>query len=249
MFKKVKILSIIGKSINAGLKRMIIPEKEIDQFKMPLFISKKLQEDLEVIKNLETKFKINKIQNYNIGWDKSSASERVTRIFLGNLKIKNEDLPLITRLDGLELLNLDYNNITNIKLLRGLNSLRQLSLKKNQIKEIKDFDILTSLQDLNLSHNQISKIQGLGKLTKLEDLNLSNNQISKIEGLEKLTKLEKLSLYNNQIKSIKGLNSLENLSKWDLFNNRVMSIEGLENLTSLKKFMIKEDPYEFLHTI
>ena len=90
-----------------------------------VFQNKKLKRDLETIKSLETKFKINEIKNYK------TNNGRVTDIHLGHLKIKNEDLGIITRLDALELLNLDYNHISSIKALGSLKKLKRLSLVNN----------------------------------------------------------------------------------------------------------------------
>ena len=151
---------------------------------------------------------------------------------LSNLDLK--EIPTeITGLTSLTSLQLDRNQISEIKGLETLTSLTSLHLDRNQISEIKGLETLTSLTSLHLSGNQISEIKGLETLTSLTSLYLDRNQISEIKGLETLTSLTLLYLYSNQISEIKGLETLTSLTLLHLHSNQIKEIKGLEQLTSL----------------
>src|SRR4028118_505553 len=72
---------------------------------------------------------------------------------------------------------------------RKLSSLTELDLDNNQISDIKPLESLTNLTQLYLGNNKISDIKPLESLTNLVSLALENNQISDIKPLESLTKL------------------------------------------------------------
>ena len=80
-----------------------------------------------------------------------------------------------------------------------LSSLTELDLDDNQISDIKPLESLTNLTQLDLDANQISDIKPLESLTNLTLLFLENNQISDIKPLESLTKLTDLYLNGNPI--------------------------------------------------
>ena len=86
-----------------------------------------------------------------------------------------------------------------------LSSLTTLDLNNNQISDIKPLESLTNLTWLDLDNNQISDIKPLQSLTNLTWLSLRNNQISDIKPLESLTNLTVLVLSNNKISDIKPL--------------------------------------------
>jgi internalin A len=114
-----------------------------------------------------------------------------------------------------------------------LSSLITLNLDKNQISDIKPLESLTNLTEISLFGNKISDIKPLESLTNLTVLNLGDNQISDIKPLESLTNLTWLLLFKNQISDIKPLESLTNLTWLLLINNQISDIKPLESLTNL----------------
>jgi internalin A len=116
---------------------------------------------------------------------------------------------------------------------RKLSSLTELDLDKNQISDIKPLESLTNLTGLYLNNNQISDIKPLESLTNVALLGLENNQISDIKPLESLTNLALLALEKNQISDIKPLASLTNLTLLGLENNQINDIQPLQSLTNL----------------
>jgi internalin A len=113
-----------------------------------------------------------------------------------------------------------------------LSSLTHLELDNNQISDIKPLESLTNLSFLSLEKNQIRDIKPLESLTNLTWLVLDNNQIRDIKPLESLTNLTVLDLDNNQIRDIKPLQSLTNLLFIYLKNNQISDIKPLESLTT-----------------
>ncbi len=74
---------------------------------------------------------------------------------------------------------------------------RLLNLQDQQLTDVKWLEKRTQLKKLHLGGNQLTDTKGLEKLTQLKELNLSANQLTDVKGLEKLTKLEGLDLQYN----------------------------------------------------
>lgn len=75
-------------------------------------------------------------------------------------------------------MNLNENQITEIKGLENLSNLVELYLENNQISELGRIDSLNRLKDLWLSNNRIKKLDDLKFLSTLNTADLSDNQIS-----------------------------------------------------------------------
>jgi outer membrane protein assembly factor BamB len=87
-----------------------------------------------------------------------------------------------------------------IKLPEGLENLTQLTelqLNGNQLTDVKGLKKLTQLRWLTLAHNQLTDVKGLENLKQLRWLWLNDNQLTDVKGLENLTQLQKLYLNNN----------------------------------------------------
>ena len=78
-----------------------------------------------------------------------------------------------------------------------LEKVKYLDLDNNQLTDVKGLEKLTQLKILELSRNQLTNVKGLEKLTKLEWLALELNQLTSVKGLEKLTQLNRLNLRAN----------------------------------------------------
>ena len=87
------------------------------------------------------------------------------------------DLAGIEQAANLTMLNLNTNQITDVKPLAGLTKLTSLFLGGNQIVDVKPLIGLTELPHLDLHSNQITDITPLAGLTKLTLLDLSDNAI------------------------------------------------------------------------
>ncbi|CAI6356796.1 unnamed protein product [Macrosiphum euphorbiae] len=118
------------------------------------------------------------------------------------------DIESLAHLTELVTLNLNYNDITEVKYgaFPNLSKLQVLYLSENKIEniEIGVFNNLTSLNVLYLSDNQIHKLdlEMFKGLTKLNTLYLRNNMISNIPPgiFDSLTSLIYLQLDHNPLK-------------------------------------------------
>ena len=72
-----------------------------------------------------------------------------------------------------------------------------LNLQDQQLTDVKGLEKLTQLKKLHLGGNQLTDTKGLEKLTQLKELNLSANQLTDVKGLEKFTQLTVLNLGGN----------------------------------------------------
>ena len=123
------------------------------------------------------------------------------------MELTERDLEYMTSL------SFDDKKLTEVpKGLEKLTKLERLDLQYNQLTDMKGLENLTQLTRLDLDHNKLTHVKGLEKLTQLRELDLENYQLTSVKGLEKLTQLEWLYLNHNQLTSAKGLEklSLEN---------------------------------------
>ncbi len=129
-------------------------------------------------------------------------------------------------------LDLSRQGIRDISEIEGLDALLilgELDLNDNQITEIKGIENLKNLYNLNLSCNKLTEIRGLDTLLNLSELNLSENEITEIKGIENLKKLYSLNFSSNKLTEIKGLEYLKRLRYLNLKDNLIKEIKGLEN--------------------
>ena len=98
---------------------------------------------------------------------------------------------------SLVLANLDLKEIPTE--VGDLIHLKALDLENNQIQDLKPLEKLVNLTELYIQNNRIQDLKGLEKLVNLTALGLQNNQIQDLKPLEKLVNLTHLFLENNQI--------------------------------------------------
>ncbi|MFX0012860.1 MAG: leucine-rich repeat domain-containing protein [Candidatus Hermodarchaeota archaeon] len=126
-----------------------------------------------------------------------SVKERAGLLTLKLSDKKIDDIAEIRGLNllsGLEVLQLDHNNLTKINGLDSLKSLRILDLSSNKITKIEGFEQLSNLEELNLELNQIQVLESLDQLTKLRELNFFGNKISRIESFENKDRVKRFLL-------------------------------------------------------
>ncbi|XP_068132128.1 leucine-rich repeat and guanylate kinase domain-containing protein isoform X2 [Hyperolius riggenbachi] len=146
----------------------------------------------------------------------------------------------------LSVVNLSFNQITNMKDLSAYTALTTLLLNNNDIEEINGLEKCTSLTHLNLAHNRIRNICGFGNLP-LKELNLASNQIKTISGLQNLKRLQALDLSSNQISSLEGLEELEVMQTLNLQDNEICQISEIafiEHLPLLHALNLLRNPLQ-----
>ena len=121
-----------------------------------------------------------------------SAAEQIPRLDLSGLGLSRIDS--VSRLTGLEDLNLSSNQIEDLGPLRGLKKLVVLDLSNNRITNLIPLRGLQKLQYLHLGHNQIKSLNQLLALPELTGLDLTGNNDLEFEGLKTMSSLQFLFL-------------------------------------------------------
>ena len=129
-----------------------------------------------------------------------------------------------------ELTKADYEKVT------------RMNLENNQLTDVKGLEKLTKLTWLRLYDNKLTSVKGLEKLDQLTELNLHGNKLTSVQGLEKLTELRELYLGNNQLTSVKGLEKLTQLTRLSLADNQLTDVKGLEKLTQFLTLSLQWNP-------
>ncbi len=135
---------------------------------------------------------------------------QIINLAQNRIRIVDQDLSCLT---NLRILNMSYNEISDVARLWALPALQELMLHKNNIENIEKLIgmDLPALEKLNLAYNKLKEIDSLGKLTNLIVLELQHNVLEKLVGVENLKKLEDLKLEFNKLKDIPFLEQLEKL--------------------------------------
>ena len=164
----------------------------------------------------------------------------IIKLKIEGLNTNNINLLLdkLYKFTNLKILDLSYNQITEIKGLDYLVNLQKLNLHNNQITEIKGLNNLINLQELVLDSNKITEIKAIDNLINLQKIYLGTNHITEIKAIDNLINLQELVLYNNNIKEIKAIDNLVNLQKIYLGTNQITEIKGLNNLVNLKELYL-----------
>ena len=112
------------------------------------------------------------------------------------LKNKNlEEISCILEYKNVKELDLRWNKISDLKPLEKLEKLEVLKINFNQIEDITPLLNLKNLKELWLHNNNIKNIRGIGRLSKLNHLDVSFNPLKYgVEEIEKLRSLKRLEV-------------------------------------------------------
>ena len=112
------------------------------------------------------------------------------------LKNKNlEEISCILDYKNVKELDLRWNKISDLKPLEKLEKLEVLKINFNQIEDITPLLNLKNLKELWLHNNNIKDIRGIGRLSKLNHLDVSFNPLKYgVEEIEKLRSLKRLEV-------------------------------------------------------
>lgn len=130
-------------------------------------------------------------------------------------------------------LDLNYNYLTNVDILKNLTNLTSLYLGGNNLSNLDSIKDLINLTTLNSAANDLINVDFLKNLTHLTFLNLSGNNLKTCDSIKNLTKLTSLHLSNNDLSTVDFLKDLTNLTSLDLNYNNLTNVDILRNLTNL----------------
>lgn len=154
------------------------------------------------------------------------------------------------QLDSVTKLELNNNNITNIKGIEKFSQLTELNISNNNITDISGISKLGNLSILEVYGNTIADITPISKLINLRVLNLAKNKLEdniddsenivtqKVRGL---TNLVELDMSHNYLRYTEGLDKLTNLTTLNLYDNAIQDLSGLNNLVNLVTLKLGEN--------
>lgn len=161
----------------------------------------------------------------------SSALARFTQLkHLSLSGITLNDTKFLSKIEGLEDLNLAHTSTHDLSPLNMHTRLKTLDISENELSNISALSSLTNLTNLNISNNNIQSLDPLKNLRQLETLDASNNKIEKIDALQGLTKLKTLTLNHNKISSLEALKDHNALAQLDIESNCVKDVSPLASL-------------------
>lgn len=157
---------------------------------------------------------------------------QLTHLSLPGITLK--DTNFLSKMEGLEDLNLAHTSTHDLSPLKTHTKLKTLDISENELSDISTLSSLTNLTNLNISNNNIQSLDPLKNLKQLETLDASNNKIEKIDALQELTKLKTLTLNHNKISSLEALKDHNALAQLDIESNCVQDVTPLASLVKSK---------------
>lgn len=155
--------------------------------------------------------------------------------------ISDDDLELLAQCTNLQILVLDYQQITDLSPLAHL-PLEYLSLTGNQISNLNPLSGLTELQVLDLGENPVRSVEVLAGLTALQDVTLEATGITTVECFEG-SSIQSLNVRDTWITDFSPLESCSYFSRLivgELSDGAVETLAGLTDLEELRLYSTPE---------
>ena len=209
-----------------------------------LFINCNKGNSMETNKNLkaeENKESVSKNRSCKELEKYSINSEKI------ELKNKNlEEINCILNYRNVKELDLRWNRINDLKPLEKLEKIEILKINFNQIEDITPLLNLKNLKELWIHNNNVKDIRGISKLYKLNHLDISFNPLKYgIEEIEKLRNLRRFEVREVPKEIVDYI--YENYSKFTMLdkifieNRRAENLKKRENKTKYPEFSAFED--------
>ena len=209
-----------------------------------LFINCNKGNSMETNKNLkaeENKESVSKNRSCKELEKYSINSEKI------ELKNKNlEEINCILNYRNVKELDLRWNRINDLKPLEKLEKIEILKINFNQIEDITPLLNLKNLKELWIHNNNVKDIRGISKLYKLNHLDISFNPLKYgIEEIEKLRNLKRFEVREVPKEIVDYI--YENYSKFTMLdkifieNRRAENLKKRENKTKYPEFSAFED--------
>jgi internalin A len=135
-------------------------------------------------------------------------------------------------------IDLENNEISDLKPLTDLKLIQSLNLAGNRIFSIESLAALSRIQYLELSRNSVTDIYPLSNMSNMRSLYLSENKIEKLDVIRALPKVWTLYLARNPVKDFAPIGDMKWLSSLDLQNCGVKDLSFLKGLTELNFVML-----------
>lgn len=152
--------------------------------------------------------------------------------------IGDDDLKILSRCTNLQILVLDYQQISDLTALADL-PLEYLSLTGNQISDLTALSGLKELQVLDLAENPVRSVEILAQLPALSDVTLEATGLTSLKLLEGNDTLQSLNVRGTWITDLSPLETCSKLSRLvlgELTSEAVQTLAGLTNLRELRLY-------------
>lgn len=155
-----------------------------------------------------------------------------------------EKIEAISKIEGLEYLNIISYEGTDITAIRDMESLKCLDVT-GPYEQIKFIGEITQLETLALSYTTIPDLLFLKNLKNLTRLEFEKCDIESLNGLEKLPQLEYFRLLEiseeASLREYEKIGDLKNLKQLSLFGCRAIEdVSFLSNLSKLELLTLRE---------
>jgi len=120
----------------------------------------------------------------------------------------NQDISVLAGLEGLEVLNLGWNSITDISVLADLTNLTSLGIWGNKIRSVSIVQNMQYLEYLDFSDNLVSDISSIENLTNIKELWMYHNQIRDISSVAGLRQIKVLMLNGNPVEELGAIHNM-----------------------------------------
>lgn len=164
--------------------------KDIDEEYMIFLNSILLKSEYKILEDILKEIKKKKSVTFeeveDFFWDRVRIrGGHVVRLILEDIELRRfleifklRKIPKqVIKLKKLKYLNLRFNEVSNLEILKDLKNLKKLYLCDNKISDITPLQDLVNLEVLDLPRNNISDITPLRNLKNLKELDLRLNKI------------------------------------------------------------------------
>ena len=209
-----------------------------------LFINCNKANSMETSKNLKAEESKESVSKDRSCKELEKYSINSEKIELKNKKLEEINCIFIYR--NVKELYLRWNRINDFKPLEKLEKIEILKINFNQIEDITPLLNLKNLKELWIHNNNVKDIRGISKLYKLNHLDISFNPLKYgIEEIEKLRNLRRFEVREVPKEIVDYI--YENYSKFTMLdkifveNRRAENLKKRENKTKYPKFSAFED--------
>lgn len=234
-FTDQAVEAAIREKIGANTEELLLTNQlwEITEFTAPE--GAKTLADLAYLPNL-TSLEISNLEISSLEF--LSSLLKLNTLNLSGSKFPVEHMPYIAALPELKQLSMADCNLSTIEHLENAWSLTELDLSYNTIRNLEVLKTIPNLKKLYLQHNAVNSLEVVGSLDGLEVLNVSFNAVSSLTPLKDCTNLKELMADNNHLTDLKGVRKLAKLELLSVDYNQITEVSDLIDNQALKNVSV-----------
>lgn len=148
------------------------------------------------------------------------------------------DVRPLSRITGLQKLNISNTSVEDISPIRNLNKLEELDVSHTPVTEIGFLKYDQSMRVLNISYTQVRDLAVLGRMPALEVLEMENVPVNDFDPLAKASKLQVVNSAYTSLVSFNILTDLTALQVLDLSGTTLTDLNNLPALPELRQLYL-----------